>query len=184
MLHYAFLSTRDVLDSVLFHVLTWWLSLNICIAFCDSYLLAKCILKLFLVFTCSSSIACCHTSLLNHVPYVATCLNALIFHVSKCLRTYIYFLCLRALIFSLTNAPKTTHKIYWGSLLYLVLLFSSELFDLSFHSKPQNKLLLLKLHTSILPCGGFVSSTGACAIIWEPIKNLSIRWTLSCILNS
>ena len=131
-------------------------------------------------------LACCHTSLLNHVPYVATCLNALIFHVSKCLRTYIYFLCLRALIFSLTNAPKTTHKIYWGSLLYLVLLFSSELFDISFHSKPQNKLLLLKLHTSILPCGGFVSSTGACAetIIWGSIKKLSIKWTLSCILNS
>ena len=58
--------------------------------------------------------------------------------------------------FSRVYVPKTTRKIYWsiywGSLLYLVLLFFSWLFYLSFHSKPQVNLLL-KLHTSILSFG-------------------------------
>ena len=128
--------------------------------------------------------------------YAPTCLRALIFHVSTCLHfsrvyvltwVYIYFFfmptCLCVLnyfvptraLFSHAYVPTTTHKTYWDSHLYLVLLLFSGLFDLSFHSKPQNKLLLLKLHTSILSCGVFVISTGACTetIIWGLVKKLS-----------
>ena len=72
-----------------------------------------------------------------------------IYIMPTCLRAYVrlFFACLR------TYVPTKTHKIYWGSLLYLVLLFFSRLFDLSFHSKPPNRFLLLQLHTSILSCG-------------------------------
>ena len=82
-----------------------------------------------------------------HVPYMPKCL--------MCLRALKYYvpMCPH---FSRAYAPKTTHKIYWGiywgSLLYLVLLVFSGLFYFSFHSKPQLNLLL-KLHTSILPFG-------------------------------
>ena len=117
------------------------------------------------------------TRLRAYVPEITTCLTCLralnynvptrlrtlIFHVPTCLHCYIYFSCLRALNYfvptcshsSRAYVPTTTHKIYWGSFLYFVLLFFSELFDFLFHSKPQNKLLLLKLHTQILSCGDF-----------------------------
>ena len=132
----------------------------------------------------------CLRAFRTYVPYVPTCLRALNYYVPTCLKllraymfeylhfsrayvltcVYIFFMptCLCALNyfvptcahFSRAYVPTITHKIYWGSLLYLVLLFFSELFDLSFHSKPQNKLLLLKLHTPTLSCGGFfISST-------------------------
>ena len=74
--------------------------------------------------------------------YVLTCLRALIFHVATCShisRTYvltclyIFFMPIRlhalnyfipmCAHFSRACVPATTHKIYWGSLLYLVLLF-------------------------------------------------------------
>ena len=114
-----------------------------------------------------------------YVPSFFTCLLAYvriyiyIFFMPTCLCVLNYFVPTRAL-FSHAYVPTTTHKIYWGSLLYLVLLLFSGLFDLSFHSKPQNKLLLLKLHTSILSCGVFVISTGACTetIIWGLVKTL------------
>ena len=101
-----------------------------------------------------------------YVPSFFTCLLAYvriyiyIFHayVPLCLKLFrayarSFFTCLRAYNHS-QNILRFT--------LYLVLLLFSGLFDLSFHSKPQNKLLLLKLHTSILSCGVFVISTGAC----------------------
>ena len=113
--------------------------------------------------------------------YVPTCPHFSSAYVLTCL--YIFFMYLRALNcfvatcaqFSCACVPTATHKIYWGSLLYLVLLFFSGLFDFSFHLNPQSKLLLLRLHTSILPCGVFVITAGACAetITWEPIKKLS-----------
>ena len=59
-------------------------------------------------------------------------------------------------------------------------------FDFSFHSKPQNKLRLLKLYTLILSCGVFVIWTSTCAetVIWGPMKTFSKQWTISSILNS
>ena len=103
-----------------------------------------------------------------YVPQITTCLRAYIPSFFTCLRAYMRIhifpayvpLCLNYFVptcahFSRAYVPTTTHKIYLGSLLYLVLLFFSELFDLSFHSKPQNKFLLLKLHTPILSWGGF-----------------------------
>ena len=113
-----------------------------------------------------------------YVPSFFTCLLAYvriyiyIFHayVPLCLKLFrayarSFFTCLRAYNHS-QNILRFT--------LYLVLLLFSGLFDLSFHSKPQNKLLLLKLHTSILSCGVFVISTGACTetIIWGLVKTL------------
>ena len=81
-----------------------------------------------------------------YILFMPTCLCALNYFVP----TYAYF--------SRAYVPTTTHKVYWGSFPYLVvLLFYSELFGLSFHSKTQNKLLLLKLHTPILSCGFFLS---------------------------
>ena len=99
-----------------------------------------------------------------YAPYVPTCLRASNYYVPTCLKL---FTCLRALIIhvptclhsSRAYVLTTTHKIYWGSLLYFALLFFSGIFavfDLSFHSISQNKSLLLKLHTSILSCGGFL----------------------------
>ena len=93
--------------------------------------------------------------------YVPTCLRASNYYVPTCLKS---FTCLRALIIHVPTClhssgayvPTTIHKIYWGSLLYLALLFFSGLFavfNLSFHSISQNKPLFLKLHTSILSCG-------------------------------
>ena len=102
-------------------------------------------------------------------PYVPTCLY--IFFMPTRLRALNYFVpaCTHS---SRAYVPTTTHKIYWVSLLYLVLLFFSWLFDLSFHSKPQNKLLLVKLHTPILSCRVLLS---ACTetIISALIKKLS-----------
>ena len=102
-------------------------------------------------------------------PYVPTCLY--IFFMPTRLRSINYFVpaCAHS---SRAYVPTTTHKIYWVSLLYLVLLFFSWLFDLSFHSKPQKKLLLVKLHTPILSCRVLLS---ACTetIISALIKKLS-----------
>ena len=69
-------------------------------------------------------------SLLNYVPYVPTCLTclcALLAYVPSCLKL------IRAYVptcpcFSRAHVPTATHKIYWGSLLYLALLFFSGLF--------------------------------------------------------
>ena len=94
---------------------------------------------------------------LNH--YVPTCLRTYVPSFFTHSRVYIYFSCLRALNyfvptcahFSRAYVPTATHKIYClGSFLYLALLFFSGLFYLSFHSKPQKKLLLLKLYTPTL----------------------------------
>ena len=149
----------------------------------------------------------CLCTLLAFVPQITTCLRALIFHVSTCLHfsrvylltcvyIYIFFMptCLCVLnyfvptraLFSHAYVPTTTHKIYWGSLLYLVLLLFSGLFDLSFHSKPQNKLLLLKLHTSILSYGVLLfqlvhAQTQYCE---DSLRSYLKQWTLSSILNS
>ena len=82
-----------------------------------------------------------------HVPYMLTCL--------MCLHAWKYYVPTYP-HFSRACVPTTTHKIdwgiYWGSLLYIVLLIFSELIYFSFHSEPQLNLLL-KLHASILPCG-------------------------------
>ena len=87
--------------------------------------------------------------------YVLTCVYILF--MPTCLCALNYFVPSYA-YFSRAYVPTTTHKVYWGSFLYLVvLLFYSELFGLSFHSKTQNKLLLLKLHIPILSCGFFLS---------------------------
>ena len=121
------------------------------------------------------------------VPQITTCLRALnycvptricafIFQVPTCLHVCIYFSTNIYLLyifyiyayiyfhflptcthFSCAYMPTTTHKIYCGSLLYLLLLFFYGLFDLPFHSKPQNKLLPLKLHTQSLSCGVLLS---------------------------
>ena len=71
--------------------------------------------------------------------------------IPKCLRVLNYFVPTCA-HFSSAYVPTTNHKIYWSSLLYLVLLFFSVLFGLSFYSKLQNKALLLKLHIWNLSC--------------------------------
>ena len=89
-----------------------------------------------------------------HVPSFFTCLRTYlpiyIFHAQtpsclKLLHTYVrsFFTCLRAYnhsqnILSFTSVP-------------CIAVFS-RLFDLLFNSKPQNKLLLVKLHTPILSC--------------------------------
>ena len=102
---------------------------------------------------------CVPTCLRACVPSFFTCLRAYmhnIFFMPTCLCALNYFVPTCA-HFSRAYVPTTTHKIYWSSFLYLVLLVFSELFDLLFHSKPQNKLLLLKLHTPILSCGVFIS---------------------------
>ena len=71
--------------------------------------------------------------------------------IPKCLRVLNYSVPTCA-HFSSAYVPTTNHKIYWSSLLYLVLLFFSVLFGLSFYSKLQNKALLLKLHIWNLSC--------------------------------
>ena len=110
-------------------------------------------------------------SLLNYVPFVCLfILRANVLSCLKSLRAYVpsFFVCLSAYVpiffhtcvshfLSCAYIPATTRKIYWGSLLYLVLLFFSGIFDLSFHSKPQNKLLLVKLHAPNLPRGVLLS---------------------------
>ena len=80
----------------------------------------------------------------------------------------------------------TTHKIYLGSLLYLVLLFFSGLFDLSFNSRPQNKLLLLRLHTSILSCGVLLFQLMHVQRqkFEDSLSGYLKQWTLSSILKS
>ena len=113
--------------------------------------------------------------------YMPTCLRAFIFHVvPTCLSVYIYFSCLRAFVptrahFLRAHVPTTTRKTYWGSLLFLVLLFFSGLIGLSFHSKPQNKLLFLKLHIPSLFCGVLLSQLVDVQkpIIWGLIEELS-----------
>ena len=91
----------------------------------------------------------CLTCLLAFVPQINTCLRALNCYVPTWLRAYGVYVptclkllrgyvptCLRALIFHMPTClhfsrayvPTTTHKIYWGSLLYLALLFFSGLF--------------------------------------------------------
>ena len=71
---------------------------------------------------------------------------------------YIYISSISAFVptcphFSRVYVSTTNHKISWSSLLYLVLLLFSGMFDLSFHSKPHNKVLVLKLHIWKLSCG-------------------------------
>ena len=68
-----------------------------------------------------------------------------------CLRALNYFV-LRRSFFMYFRAYNHSQNILRLTSI-LALLFFSGLFDLSFHSKPQNKLLLLKLHTSILSRG-------------------------------
>ena len=108
--------------------------------------------------------------------YVAMCLQALNYYVPTWLRAYVssFFTCLyilacqykffaaiylRALNYFLSTSahfsrdyvPSTTY-----SLLHLVLLFFSRLFDLLSHSK--QSLLLLKLHTANYILWGFLVS--------------------------
>ena len=119
-------------------------------------------------FTCLYRLTC------QYIIFVPTYHRALNYFVPTCTH------------FSRVYVPTTSHKIYQGSLLYLVLLFSSGLFDLSFHSKPQNKLLLLKLHTSILSYGVLLfqlvhAQTQYCE---DSLRSYLKQWTLSSILNS
>ena len=85
--------------------------------------------------------------------YVLTCIYI---YFCICMRSCLKFLVPTYVHFSRAYVPTTTHQTYWGSLLYLVLLYFSRLFNLSFYSKPQNKLLL-KLHAPILSCGVLLS---------------------------
>ena len=80
---------------------------------CFTYLTCLCALRAYL--------PSCLKLIRAYVPtclraYGSTCLRALIFHMPTCLH------------FSRAYVPTTTHKIYWGSLLYLALLFFSGLF--------------------------------------------------------
>ena len=109
-----------------------------------------------------------NTTFRAHVHYMPMCVHFSRTCVPTCLHAYFYFFlptCLCALNYFVpmcVHLPRayvsaTAHKKYWGSLLYFVLPFFSRLFDLSFHSKPQNKILLLKLHAPILSCGILLS---------------------------
>ena len=105
-----------------------------------------------------------NTTCLRALNYnVPTCLRALIFHVPTCLHAYIYIfhaylaLCLK-LFRTQMRSFLTCIRAYHHSQNILRLTsipcnaVFSDLFGLSFHSKPQNKLLLLKMHTPILSC--------------------------------
>ena len=103
-----------------------------------------------------------HMCLYFSSAYVLTCLYIFFYKYILLyifyIYAYIYFHFLPTCThFSCAYMPTTTHKIYCGSLLYLLLLFFYGLFDLPFHSKPQNKLLPLKLHTQSLSCGVLLS---------------------------
>ena len=93
-----------------------------------------------------------------------TCLY--IFFVPLCLRVLYFFLPTCAHL-SRAYVPTTTHKIYWGSLLYIV-------------------LFLLKLHTSILTCGVLLSQVvhGQRQQFEDPLRNYLKQWTVSSVLSS
>ena len=130
--------------------------------------------------------------LLNYLPIVPTGLSAYVPSYLKLLRTYvssffrclcvyvfmclhIFFLptCLRALNyfvptcvhFSRAYVPKTTHKIYWGSLLYLVLLFFFRIIlpFILFETPKQTPVSRTAYLNSTLR--GILISTGACT--WD-----------------
>ena len=106
--------------------------------------------------------------------YVPTCLRACAPSFFTCLHAYMCIYIFRAYVSLCLKLFRTyVHsflhfylRAYNHSKNILRFIFMpciavfSELFDLLFHSKPQNKLLLLKLHTPTLSCGGFfISST-------------------------
>ena len=110
-----------------------------------------------------------------YIVFVFTCLCALYYFVLTCAH------------FSRVYVPKTTHKINRGSsLLLLVLLFFSGLFDVSLHSKPQKELLLLKLHNSVLACRVLVSQLvhAQRELFDDLLRNYLKQRTLSSISNS
>ena len=130
-------------------------------------------------------------SLLNYVPFVSTSLRASnYYYVSLFLRPYvltclyIFFkpTCVRAINYFVPTCThflpayvKIFHKIYWGSLLYFVLLFLSGLCwpFIPLKTPKQTPVSKAAYHNPIL--WGFVISTGACTerIIWGLIKRLS-----------
>ena len=116
---------------------------------------------MLLKITCLS----CPRALRAFVSQVTTCLRVLNYylpmcpHFSRafmCLHDNIYSLCLklfRAYVRSFFTCLRACNQSQ--SILRLTsiprMLFFFGILDLSFHSKPQNKLLLLKLHTSCGP---------------------------------
>ena len=122
------------------------------------------------------------TCLRGYVPLFFTCLHAFIFHVPTCL--YIFFkpTCLRAINYFVPTCAhfsrayvKIPHKIYWGSLLYFVLLFLSGLCwpFIPLKTPKETSVSKAAYYSPIL--WGVVISTGACTerIIWGLIKRLS-----------
>ena len=114
-----------------------------------------------------------------YVPYVLMCIY--IFFVPTCLCALSDFVpaCAHC---SCAYVPTATQKIYWGSLLYLVLLFFLWIIwhFIPFKTPKQTPDSEISYPNPILL--GFIISTSACAetVVWGSIKT----WALSNILNS
>ena len=134
-------------------------------------------------FTC----LCVLLALCAFVPYVP--IRASFFPcLSNYVLTYLYivfvFTCLCALYYFVLTCAHFSHR--GSSLLLLVLLFFSGLFDVSHHSKPQKELVLLKLHNSVLPYRVLVSQLvhAQRELFDDLLRNYLKQRTLSSILNS
>ena len=98
-----------------------------------------------------------------YIFFMPTCLCALNYFVPMCAH------------FSRAYVPTTTHKIYWGSLLYLVLLFFFWIIWPFIPFKTPKQTPAFKTAYLSPNLRGFVTSTAASAetTIWGTIKKLS-----------
>ena len=111
---------------------------------------------------------CVRTRLCAFIFHVLTCLHFSRAYVLTCLYIFFYkyifiiyilHICLYIFLFpayvrsffTCSRAYNHSQNILWLTSIPCIAV-SLWIFDLSFHSKPQNKLLLLKLHTPSLSC--------------------------------